>query len=315
MRNTRVKCILDIGLQKTGSKARQQFFTSQLHRVTGSRVLYPSAGLDGSWHRPLCDALMKGDRSPLNSLVLETEEQESQTDLLILSWEGLYMLEETQIHWLKESLPDITAVAFLRRQDQLVNSLHNQLHKAHRISLRELKDFEDNMLDYDVAYDYQSILERWTDVLGRESVIPILFDKTVSSVSAFFRCVNIDVNFDGYDETYPNRAIDNFGLAVLRWVKYLVNDEQDLPKIMNEAHRKLAANFVAPGNVETLYSLSPEMRQRIMSHYEASNEWVRREFFPEHQSLFPPPDDDLPVQPDYSVGRKLAEEIIAAART
>ena len=314
MRNAPVKCILDIGLQKTGSKARQQFFTSQLPRVTGSRVLYPSSGLDGSWHRPLCNALMKGDRSLLNSLALEAEEQESQTDLLILSWECLYMLEETQIEWLKESLPDITAVIFLRRQDQLINSLHNQLHKSHRISLQELEDFEGNMLNYDVAYDYQAILERWTDVLGRDSVVPILFDKTVSSVSAFFRYVNIDVNLDGYDETYPNRAIDNFGLAVLRWVKLLVNDEQELPKIMNEAHRKLAAYFVAPGNVDIRYSLSPEMRQHIMSHYEVSNEWVHHEFFPEHKSLFPPSSDDLFLQPDYSVGRKLAEEIIAAAR-
>ena len=225
------------------------------------------------------------------------------------------MLEEAQINWLKESLPDIIAVVFLRRQDQLINSLHNQLHKAHRISLRELENFEHQMLDYNVAYDYRAILERWTGVLGHEPVVPILFDKTISSVAAFFRCVNVEVNLEGYDETYPNRAIDNFGLAVLRWVKYFVHDEQELPKVMNEAHRKLAAYFVAPGDLEERYSLAPEKRQRIMSHYEASNEWVRHKFFPEHQSLFPPPDDGLLVQPDYSVGRKLAEEIIAAART
>ena len=315
-----MQCVLDIGLQKTGSKARQQFFMFQLHRVMGLRVLYPSAGRESGWHCPLSKALKKGDRSVLNSVIREAEEHENQADLMILSCEGLYMLKEAQIHWLKDSIPDLTAVVFLRRQDQLINSLHNQLHKSHRIPLQKLEDFEDQMLDYDLGYDHRATLERWSVVLGRKSVIPILFDKTVSSVLSFFRSTNIDVNLDGYKETYPNRAIDGFGLAVLRWVKRLVLDEQELPKIMNEAHRKLAPYFVEFGDEEELYSLSPEMRHRIMSDYEVSNEWVRREYFPERSSLFTPLDDRVLVddrvlaQQDYSVGRELAEVIIAEAR-
>ncbi len=309
-----VKCILDIGLQKTGSKARQQFFKSQLHRVKDLHVLYPGTGLDGLWHYPLCDALMKGDRSILNSVLQEAEEQKSQVDLLILSWEGFYMLKEEQIRWLKESLHDITAVIFLRSQDQLINSLHNQHHKSHRVSLQELLDFEDHMMDYDVAYDYCATLKRWSGVLGRNSVVPILFDKTISSVLAFFHYANINVDLEGYDETYPNRAVDSFGLAVLRWVKHKVRDEYELPIIMNEAHRRLADHFVAPGDVEERYSLTAEMRNRIMSLYEPSNEWVRREFFCEHPSLFPPTDYGMLVQPNYSMGQNLAEEIIAETR-
>lgn len=312
-----MKCVLDIGLQKTGSKARQQFFSSQLHRVMGLRVLYPSAGAgpEGRWHCPLSKALKKGERSLLSSVLREAEEKGSQADLMILSCEGLYMLQEAQIHWLKDSLPDLTAVVFLRRQDQLINSLHNQFHKAHRMSLQKLEDFESHILDYDVDYDHRATLERWTKVVGRESVVPILFDKTISSVLAFFRSVNIDVNLHDYEDTHPNRAIDGFGLSVLRWVKRLVQDEQDLPKIMNEAHRKLAPYIVAPGDEEECYSLTLDMRHHIMSHYEASNEWVRREFFPERRSLFPPLDLGMLTQPDYSVGRELAEEIIGAART
>ena len=112
-----MKCVLDIGLQKTGSKARQQFFMSQLHRVIGLRALYPSAGREAGWHRLFYNALTNADRSLLNSVLRESEEQESQVDLLILSYEDLYKLKEAQIHWLKDSLPDLTAVVFLRRQD------------------------------------------------------------------------------------------------------------------------------------------------------------------------------------------------------
>jgi len=84
---------------------------------------------------------------------------------------------------------------------------------------------------------------------------------------------------------------------------------------MNEAHRKLAPYFVALGDKEEYYSITLEMRHRIMFHYEASNEWVRRGFFSERRSLFPPLDLGVLAQPDYSVGRELAEKIIAAART
>lgn len=309
-----MQVIVDIGLQKTGSKARQQFFATHLDRVAHRRVLYPAAGRQGVWHRPLYDALCRGERAPLGTLAAEVAGRAEDADLAIVSYEELYKLGAEQIGWLKESLGDLVAIVFLRRQDQLVNSFHNQLHKSHRVPLEAIERFESGMLDYDRAYDHRATLERWIGVLGRSAVRPILFDKRDSSVVAFWRRADIAVDFEGYGETYPNRAMDAFGLAVLRWVKRLTADETALPEVMNEAHRRLAAHWIAQAVDQDIYSLSLAERARVMAHYEASNEWVRQELFPDRPALFAPLEPGAPVRPDYTQGRELALEIVAAAR-
>jgi hypothetical protein len=308
-----MRSVLDLGVQKTGSKARQRFFMDHLHRVSDVRSCYPITGRHGSWHRPLYDSLARGDRSVLDALTREVTEQGDLANLIILSYEEMHKLDRAQIVWLKDALPSLTALLFLRRQDQVVNSLHNQFHKSHRVPLRELESFETGMLAYDAAHDHRATIERWSGVLGRESVVPILFTKSVSSVVSFFHHAGVGVDLVGYEETYPNRAMDPVGLAILRWIKRLIVDEEELPAIMTQAHRALASHLVT-GHDATDYTLTTEDRQRIMSHYEASNEWVRKEFFPERRCLFDPLEPGWVMQPDFATGRDVAEAIISEAR-
>jgi hypothetical protein len=307
-----VRCVLDLGLQKTGSKARQQFFAAELHRVLGMHATYPNAGRQGIWHYPLYDALQRGDRSQLALVLEEVRHATVEPGLLILSYEELYKLGEEQVGWLGDSLPNLTCLVFLRRQDQLVSSFHNQMHKAHTVTLQELESFEARMLEYDLAWDHRATLERWTTVLGRRAVVPILFEKTFSSVVAFFHHARLAVDWTGYRETYPNQAVDPFGLAVLRWVKRLLRDERKLWSVMTETHRRLGAHFVAANGKTERYSLTLAERGRVMSAYEASNEWVRREFFPERRTLFSPLEPGECLRTDQAAGRELAEEILAA---
>jgi hypothetical protein len=257
--------------------------------------------------------LARGDRSVLDALTREVTEQRDIADVVILSYEEMYKLDQRQIAWLKDALPNLTALLFLRRQDELANSLHNQFHKSHRVSLRELESFETGMLAYDVAYDHRATIERWSGVLGRESVVPLLFTKGVSSVVSFFHHAGVAVDLSGYEETYPNRAMDPVGLAILRWIKRLIVDDEELPAIMTHAHRALASHFVTRHDA-TNYMLTVEDRQRLMSHYEASNEWVRKEFFPQRSCLFDPLEPDRVTQPDFATGRDVAEAIISEAR-
>jgi hypothetical protein len=308
-----MRSVVDLGVQKTGSKARQQFFTDHMHRVSDVRPFYPITGRHGSWHRPLYDSLARGDRSVLDALTREVTEQGDLADVLILSYEEMYKLDQRQIVWLKDALPSLTVLLFLRRQDQLVNSLHNQFHKSHRVSLRELESFETGMLAYDAAYDHRATIERWSGVLGRESVVPILFTKSESSIVAFFHHAGVAVDLAGYEETFPNRAMDPVGLAILRWIKRLIVDEGELPAIMTQAHLALASHLVTSPDA-TNYTLTMEDRQRVMSHYEASNEWVRKEFFPQRRCLFDPLEPGRLMQPDFATGRDVAEAIISDAR-
>jgi hypothetical protein len=169
------------------------------------------------------------------------------------------------------------------------------------------------MLAYDAAHDHRATLERWRGVLGRESVVPILFTKGGSSVVSFFHHAGVAVDLVDYEETYPNRAMDALGLAILRWIKRLIVDEGELPTIMTHAHLALASHLVTSDDV-TDYTFTVEDRQRLMSHYDASNEWVRKEYFRQRSSLFDPLEPGRLVQPDFSIGRDAAEAIISEAR-
>ena len=44
-------------------------------------------------------------------------------------------------------------LVFLRRQDQLVNSYHNQLHKSHRVTIEAVEEFEAGMFNYQQVLD------------------------------------------------------------------------------------------------------------------------------------------------------------------
>ena len=155
-----MRVLLDLGLPKTGSKTRQQLLTTQLHRVSGLRAHYVQTGRQGPWHRPLYESLAADDRSLVDALVKELETKVDRADLAILSYKELYKLDQDRIQYLKDSLPELTALIFLSRQDDIVNSFRNQLHKAHRIPPRDLGAFETRMLDYLCEYDYRAILER-----------------------------------------------------------------------------------------------------------------------------------------------------------
>lgn len=308
-----MKIIIDLGLQKTGSKARQQFFMSELQRLSGLQALYPAAGRQGVWHNPLFVSLRQGDRSDLESILHEIDQCAGDTDLVILSYEEMYKLEVAQIQWLKDAWPDLVVIIFLRCQDQLVNSLHNQMHKSHMASLQDIEEYESRMLNYDNAFDSRATLARWSAVIGYDAVIPILYQRDVSSVMGFFDHAGIEVDWNGYVDTYPNRSIDATGLAVLREVKRLIRDRKYLWPIIEYAHRKLARNFLQHDDSIEHYTLTLQQRRKIMSAYEESNEWVRKKFFPERDYLFPPIEPGVLIKPGEVDVSSVSREIVREA--
>jgi len=313
-----MRCILDLGSQKTGSKCRQRFFTREGRRVVGRRFCYPASGRGGGpWHRPLYNALAGGDAAPLHAVA--DEAAAAGADLVILSYEEMHKLGVSAIEQLAACFPVLDAVVFLRRQDGFANSFHNQLHKSHRVSLAEIERFEAQLGDYDPHLDYAAMLARWSRVLGPQRVHPVRYDKQVSPVSAFFAAVEIALNLSGYEEPRPNPAIDRFGLAVLRAVKQRLADvgQPDPAAVMREAHQRLAAHFVTADGAGEVDTLGPALRARILAHYQAGNEGVRARFFPELDRLFPPlspgPATDAPApEADDAQVLRMADAIIAA---
>lgn len=305
-----MRCVIDIGLEKTGSKVRQMFFANELHRIRELRACYPIEGREGIWHKPLYQALCAGDRSPLDRAANELP---SDTDLVIFSFERLHKLRAERIEWLRDRFAQLEVVLFLRRQDDLVSSLWNQRHKAHRVPFSELLDFEVRMAGYQEDLDYRVLIERWESVAGAGRVLPLLYDRALSPVRMFFDRTAVKVDWSGFVETRVNLAVDAYAMSVLRWVKRLAAPGDDLVRLMEHAHEALAEHAVDEG-ADTRSTIGPELRETIRRHYEDSNEWVRRRYFPDRPRLFPVPGPVHVEPPSEMVGREHAEALVSAVR-
>ena len=305
---SRMRCLIDIGHLKTGSKVRQSFFANELHRIQGLRACYPRSGREGDWHQPLCEALRAGDGSLLDRAAQECA---SGCELAILSFERFHELRTECIAPLRDRFPWLEAYVFLRPQADLVSSLWNQRHKAHRVPFSELIEFEQRMGDYQENLDYRVVIGRWEAVLGEGRVTPLLYDKAQSPIRAFLARAGVQVDWSGYVEPRANLAVDAYALSVMRWVKRLAQPDDDLPALMTRAHEALSSHVLREDEGPARSWIGLELRERIHRHYEESNEWVRGRYFPERCRLFPPP-GPVVVEPRLdTAGRDLAEAIVA----
>ena len=118
-----MRLLLGVGYQKTGSKSRQKFFDKQLYRLKNTRTVYPLAGRTGILHLDLYLALQQNDRDSYNNIIHHLLEETKDADIAILSHERLYEMTEPKISALKAAFSDITAVLYLRRQDQVIDSM------------------------------------------------------------------------------------------------------------------------------------------------------------------------------------------------
>jgi hypothetical protein len=310
--NIVVKIVLDAGLQKTGSKSRQYFFAGKSGSTGESALYFPNTGREGRWHRPLYDSVIAGD-----SILLEALRQELATisvPLAVVSYEEFYKLSVEHICLLKEYFPSLVVVLFLRRQDQLVNSYYNQLHKSHHVALAELETFESRLGNKIDDYDYQEILLRWSTGLGRSAVRPVIYDKGKSSIDSFLGACSAVVDSRTNKEEHVNLAMDAYGLSVLRHVKRAARDEQELRTLVTDAHKALRPHFLAAVGGAERYLISLDKRRELMQHYAESNEWVRKLWFPKQKALFADLEPGIFSPISFSIGHPEAERIIRRHR-
>lgn len=292
--------IIHIGTQKTGSKAIQHFLTSDLATSTGGMLCFPESGREGVWHEPLYHDLVRGVTGRLEMVCREVAASGAREG--VLSCEAFYRLPEDRIRLLHEIVGISTIVVFVRRQDQLINSLYNQLIKAHRVSFDQILKFEQMVDDYLPEFDHMVTVDRWGRVFGHDRIIPIIYHKQGSAVDRFMEHLHQSMDIDWLParmtnaSVNPNPALDLRGLKILRRVKQLCPRDEDLPRLTNAAHSVLRDLFIDTYENGDQYVFPTYKRQAIVECYRDSNECLRARYFPEHDSLFSPVTVDPFVQ-------------------
>lgn len=281
----KVRLLLDIGVTKTGSKSRQQYFASTYDKRKNTSTVFLETGREGIWHRPVYDRLKAHDYAVLNDLKDEIKSLNDECEVALLSFEQFYLLGEPQIEALKHEFPNLHVTLFVRRQDEIVSSTLNQLHKAHRVPWSEVEAFEKRIPSYMHEFDYSLHLERWSNRLSKANVKVVMYNKQRSSVETFCEVNGLETPTKVESEDRLNFAIDGFGLAVLRSLKKRVGENEKLPEIIEFAHRALDPHFRPDGPTRYLFPKSSS--KKIMKSFKVSNKRLRRDWFRRKIRLFP----------------------------
>ena len=279
--------VLHIGTQKTGSKAIQRYLVDGNLSTLERSVLFPESGREGLWHQPIYDELLAG-----NSKMLQMASQEGEAscaDVGVISCEAMYLFTSSQIELLFRTLGRAKVVIFIRRQDQLVNSMYNQLIKAHRVNFEYIKNYESQLLNYNPDFDHMSTIERWGKVFGFDNIIPIIYDKNTNAVHEFLLNIEINNVSDAKSSlsSNPNPALDASALTILRAVKQLNDKDEDLPPLVGAAHQVLRYHFVDTYSQGDQYLLTLAQRSIIYEFYRESNSAINDRYFSGRECLFP----------------------------
>jgi hypothetical protein len=277
--------VIHIGYQKTGSKALQRFFAHEPERRPDTRLAYPLAGRDRLWHRPMHDLLLLGDPALVRAAVAEVSA--ASHDLAVLSYEGFCTMPVQAIRMLRSEVGPARIVLFLRRQDDLANSMLNQVVMGHQTGWEWIEEFRTKIADYDAMLDYRVLLSNWAECFGEQNLVPLLYGKEEDVSVRFGKAVGLPVL--PLDETAgnPNPALDAEGIRLLCELKQGVPDEE-LPALVQRSHERLADRMIDTFRQQGVGLIDPKTRATINSHYVESNEWVRKRWFPERATLFEP---------------------------
>ncbi len=308
---------LHIGVPKTGTTALQDFCFTNRAVLMKHGVYYPDCGTVS--HQPLVLSWSE-NVPPMNSLdwgsVCRIDEEwdkiykivkDDDVNVLISteSLSGLSITSDMDIPLeLRRYLKGLTVyvIVYIRQQDQLLQSIWNQYAKMPEEDIAVgLDEFIENPVPFS---NYQTLLERWERVFGKENLIVRLYDKNVMHggdiFSDFLHTMGIELtdefqipeinvnpvaNSDFVEFMIIAKSQGLFGLSmpVRRLLTDVVRDFFDIAWRNSPEFKK-----------HTL--LSPYQRTNLLKMFEESNRYVAANYFNENidriYPVWPDPDEE-----------------------
>ncbi|MCV3353314.1 hypothetical protein OJP16_06220 [Campylobacter lari] len=297
-----------IGIPKTGTTSIQNFLKQNYDLLIREGYLYPKSlrGFEEQYsrewfqHRELASIIKKSKVSGLT--VEDTEklklfrEEIFGFQKVIISSELLYdsLIDFDCILHCKNILKElgfkkIKIIIYLREPAELFQSICSQSIK--------------NCYDQHVCFklpEYSGILNHrcsysknlfnWGQVFGKENLIVKLFDKSEfveqNLLKDFVSCLGINWNewFVIPDKT--NESLDVVGSEILLRIN------KRLPLIVSEKNNFLRGNllfYFEKYFSDSKIKITPPKKLYCyyIDYFEESNEWIRKEFFPHKERLFP----------------------------
>ncbi|EPE5824422.1 hypothetical protein ACSJ9E_001349 [Campylobacter jejuni] len=299
-------CYLHIGTMKTGTSSIQDFLYKNQNLLKIQKTLYPNS-IKNSWHlndhNPFAHAieyfLEQANFSSLDSYLkpLKQEINNSHSNKVIVSTENIQFLlynekyiQELQIILKNLGFTKIYIIIYLRNPSDLFISMCSQALKDGTPKKFLSLPSENNK--FKILCHHEQTLKNWGNIFKKENLIVKLFSKNEfyqgDLLKDFINTIGLEWDNNFIIPDKQNETLDLLGMEILnhfnnysipmrtnRYVDFIVNF---FDKHFTSKDPKL--KFQPP----------KEIYQSYIDYFEESNEWVRKEFFPHKERLFPKKD-------------------------
>lgn len=288
------KVYLHIGTAKTGTTSIQRFLADNSERLaTDYGIAFPLAGrqrfrgagkvssahhrLALGYYRNRNEDAPAAVRDGITRLVAEIEGSDATT--FVVSSEYFPGASEQQILDLYigplSKVAEVHTIVYLRRQDQLMESMYAQAVKRRPTAPPRPADAY-RRLSRSGIFDFFELAEIWGGrVLGRDRVHVRPYErpqlKDGDSITDFMSLIGVD-DIDGFTrrESESNPSLTRDQLLIIR-AMHEAGLTDKLTKGMRDPFRGIDSN-------DTRYVTSPARRQNLIDEFAASNERVAREY-------------------------------------
>ncbi|ELV9537882.1 hypothetical protein QNF79_001780, partial [Campylobacter coli] len=289
-----------IGTVKTGTTTIQKFLHDNRNILLKQKCYYPfyCSALDSYRFPKICkidqnkyyySGHISMSQSERNMHLLKLKNEIVFHDKIILSSECfhelLFTVQEIKDLWcslLEIGFSKIYIVLYVRDPLDLAVSFYNTellLNRRIRYCLFEKCN---SSVDYAIhVANHKKTIENWGEVFGRENLIVRLFDKDEfyqgDLLKDFIHSIGLEWDDEFIIPERQNETIDLLGIELTKFLNLHLGNvlKADIQKHFTSKDFHL--KFQPP----------KEVVQSYIDYFEESNEWVRKEFFPHKERLFP----------------------------
>lgn len=277
---------LHIGTHKTGTTSLQRFLDINSEQLKKYDILYPKTG----WYhhsQHLLPFQLKGaipfDVEKISDTVwqdLIKEIKRSRLKNVILSSEIFSTLNKSQIEILHKYLEDfeVKIYLYLRRQDELFESIYNQQIKGWRNpKKKQVSFFLKNMKALYPHFNYFHLVKNWAEVFKSDNIIirPYHKEYVSDTISDFLNLLEID-DKEQKKFQWPkngNRSISIKALELIRLSKFVEEDLKVREKIFH------LANKIFPPTSSNKTLLDTEQKNKITEKFKSDNNNLIKHYF------------------------------------
>ncbi|ENT9876430.1 hypothetical protein ACFBB1_000707 [Campylobacter coli] len=305
-----MKAYIHIGTPKTGTTVIQKFFKLNRSKILNKYILYPKTVGD-EHHQTLAGFAYNISRLTTHrkhlklynnyeyinyrkKILKKLKEEICGINEIVFSSEVFQeQLSKREIYRLKKYLiflgfTEVKIIVYLRNTPELFKSLCSMFCKNNEKSIINLLPYDNSRIHH--ICNHKQTLQWWGEIFGKENLIVRLFDNNEfyqgDLLKDFIHSIGLEWDDEFIIPPKQNESLDLLGIELLRRVNSISSrytGVQPFIKTFCEKH------FTSKDS-HLKFQPPKEIMQSYINYFEESNEWVRQEFFPHKERLFPKKD-------------------------